>query len=152
MYKDRSAFDVYMSANRAAKKYRVKNSGDEFCGYLPSIDKLIRNNDSLHRIALGVNEIPIDKIVGSYTAARCTSYSGNFMPLLSNYSEFAAKWQSLYVHHMNEGISDPIKAVEYMGNYYVIEGSKRVSVMNCAGAYSITGDVVRLVGAGDVSG
>ena len=45
-------------------------------------------------------------------------------------TEFAAKWAGLCAAHLSdEGIRDPIKCYEYLGNFYVQEGNKRVSVL-----------------------
>ena len=140
-----NAFDEYVSANRAGQKYRSKNSGDEYCGYLPSLEAKLKNMGTLQHVALGINELPLNKIVGTYASSRCNSFSGNFMPILSKYSELANKWQYLYAHHISEGIYDPIKVVEHMDSFYVVEGAKRVSVMKYLGAYSIPGEVQRLI-------
>ena len=134
-----------MSAQKAGQRFRAKNSGNEYSGYLPSIETMLKSVGTVHQVELGVNEIPIRKIVGTLTSVRGNSFSGNFMPLLSNDSELANKWRYLYVHHINDGISDPVKVVEYMGEFYVIEGVKRVSVLKYLGAYSVRGEVIRLV-------
>ena len=70
-----------------------------------------------------------EMIVGTFTAGRRTAFAPNFMPLLDDESEFAAKWQTLYNAHLEEGIHDPIKCYEFMNRYYVLEGNKRVSVL-----------------------
>ena len=55
------------------------------------------------------------------------------------------KRQSLYRAHIEEGIREPIKAYEFMNKFYVEEGNKRVSVLNCVGAVSIPGTVTRIL-------
>ena len=67
------------------------------------------------------------------------------MPLLPEKSEFAAKWSMVFDYQIKEGIHDPIVAFEYMNQFYVQEGNKRVSVMKFLGAYSISGSVTRLI-------
>ena len=67
------------------------------------------------------------------------------MPLLPDDSEFGMKWISLYKYQINEGIQYPIVAYEFMNQFYVQEGNKRVSVMKFLGTYNITGTVIRLV-------
>src|SRR5699024_2784164 len=49
--------------------------------------------------------------------------------------------------HLLEGIHDPIKAYEYRGHYYVMEGHKRVSVLRYFGALSVRGFVIRMIPA-----
>ena len=67
------------------------------------------------------------------------------MPILKADTEFAHKWNSLSISHINEGIHTPIKAYEYMNKFYVEEGNKRVSVMKYFGVVSAPGMVTRIV-------
>ena len=90
-------------------------------------------------------QIPIDQIVGTKTVGRSSSFAGNFMPILRESTEFAAKWISLSISHVEQGIREPIKAYEYMNRFYVEEGNKRVSVMKYFGAVSIPGNVTRVI-------
>ncbi|HEY1406646.1 MAG TPA: BMP family ABC transporter substrate-binding protein, partial [Spirochaetota bacterium] len=93
----------------------------------------------------GVVEIPLKKIIGTFSHSRSNLFAANFMPLAPYESEFGSKWSSLYVSHINEGIRDPIKVCEYLNWYYVIEGNKRVSVLKYMNAVSISGEVRRLI-------
>ena len=92
-----------------------------------------------------VIDIPLELIAGTLTEARAISFSPHFFPLMEETTEFAAKWIALSEAHLREGIRDPIKAIEYLGRYYVIEGNKRVSVQKYYGAASIPGSVTRYV-------
>ena len=94
---------------------------------------------------LGLVQIPIEQILGTKTVARSSSFAGNFMPILRESTEFAAKWAELSTRHVEEGIREPIKAYEYMNQFYIEEGNKRVSVMKYFGAVSILGTVTRIV-------
>ncbi|GCD11183.1 BMP family ABC transporter substrate-binding protein [Clostridium tagluense] len=69
----------------------------------------------------------------------------NFLPLAGEDSEFSTKWQAVYAHHINDGINDTIKMYEYMNEFYVMEGNKRVSVLKYVDAYAIEGEITRLV-------
>ena len=70
------------------------------------------------RVDLGVIEIPTERIVGTKTAGRKNAFAANFMPLLPEDSEFAAKWRSLCAAHLgDEGIRDPIRCYEYLGRF-----------------------------------
>ena len=94
---------------------------------------------------LGVVDIPAHAIVGTQSENRRLSFSPSFYPLIETRSEFSTKWVDLCDAHLSEGIRDPIKAVEYMHRYYVVEGHKRVSVLKFFGAVSIPGVVTRLI-------
>ncbi len=112
---------------------------------LQVLDEILPEKGSYSEVQLGLVQIPTDQIVGTKTAARSSSFAGNFMPILRESSEFAVKWENLSDVHMEEGIRDPIKAYEYMNKFYVEEGNKRVSVMKYFGAVSIPGNVTRII-------
>ena len=112
---------------------------------LPVLDNIISSDKVSAAIHIGVEQIPMNLIVGTKTEGRVNAFSPGFMPLLPEDTEFAAKWKSLYDSHINEGIRDPIKVYEYLHRYYVEEGNKRVSVLKYCGAYSIAADVTRIM-------
>ena len=112
---------------------------------LQVLDDILPERGSYSETSLGLVQIPIEQIVGTKTVARSSSFAGNFMPILRETSEFAAKWAKLSDSHVEEGIRDPIKVYEYMYKFYVAEGNKRVSVMKYFGAVSIMGNVTRIV-------
>lgn len=101
-------------------------------------------NGELTRESLSVIEIPLELIAGTCTEGRSKAFSPSFYPVMPEGTEFSSKWNNLCKAHLNEGIRDPIKAVEYLGKFYVIEGHKRVSVLKYFGAVSIPGNVTRL--------
>ncbi|MCM1088885.1 MAG: BMP family ABC transporter substrate-binding protein [Muribaculaceae bacterium] len=113
--------------------------------YLPALDDILSYTEMAAPISLGIMDIPLSKIVGTKTAGRTNAFANNFMPLLPESSEFSMKWSSLYNHQIEDGIRDPIVAYEFMNQFYVQEGNKRVSVMKYLGTYSIPGTVTRLV-------
>lgn len=96
-------------------------------------------------IPLGLVQIPIEQIVGTKSAGRSNAFSKGFYPTLKANSEFAHKWVELYKAHLNEGIREPVKAYEYMNQFYIEEGNKRVSVLKYVGAVSVLGNVTRIV-------
>ena len=113
--------------------------------YLPALDDILSYTEVTASVNLGLMDIPLSKIVGTKTAGRTNAFAGNFMPLLPEKSEFAAKWASLYNHQIDDGIRDPIVVYEFMHRFYVQEGNKRVSVMKSLNAYSIPGTVTRII-------
>ncbi len=109
------------------------------------LDDILPEKGTYSERPLGMVQIPIDLIVGTKNAARSNSFAGNFMPILREGTEFAAKWAGLSTSHVEEGIHTPIKAYEYMNKFYVEEGNKRVSVMKYFEADSIRGEVTRII-------
>ena len=96
--------------------------------------------------SVGLLEIPTERIVGVKSAGRITAFTATFLPLLDQKSEFATKWTILCAAHLSEtGITDPIECYEYLGNFYVQEGNKRVSVLRYFGAARIPANVKRIV-------
>ena len=95
---------------------------------------------------IGLVEIPAKRVVGTKSAGRITAFTANFRPLLGPDTEFAVKWIHLCAAHLTDaGIQSPIDCYEYLGNFYVVEGNKRVSVMRHFGAARIPANVTRIV-------
>ena len=112
--------------------------------YLPVLEDKVPGLSQLSRLSLGVQSIPIERVVGSVSQGRSYAFASNFMPLLETGSEFAAKWDHLYESVEAQGVNQPITCLEYLGEYYVIEGNKRVSVMKAMEARDIDADVTRV--------
>ena len=113
--------------------------------YLPVLDEMISYTEVATIENLGIMDIPLSKIVGTKTEGRSNAFANNFMPLLPENSEFGTKWSALYKHQINDGITDPIVVYEFMNQFYVKEGNKRVSVMKYLKTYSIPATVTRWV-------
>lgn len=135
----------YQEAYRQGVKAFKKAQAEGRYPYLPALDHFLSNQEILTEQPLGLIDIPMDQIVGTKTEGRQEAFALNFMPIIDPGSEFAQKWQNVYRYQVSEGCNDPIKAYEFMNRYYVLEGNKRVSVFKYLGAYSIEGNVTRLV-------
>lgn len=95
---------------------------------------------------LGVMYVPARLIIGTLTEARASSFSADFMPILNERSEFAAKWQAVCDQHLSfEGVKESVSAYEYLGKFYIIEGEKTVSVLRSYGVVYILADVIRII-------
>ena len=119
--------------------------------FLPVLDEVVPGALALPARSLHLVSIPLERIVGTATRGRTSAFAANFMPLLEEDSEFASKWESLYNSVIDQGVNSPIKAYEYMNQFYVIEGNKRVSVMKFLDAVAIEGEVIRLIPPDDGS-
>lgn len=113
--------------------------------YLLVLDDIISKEDIRGDVSLGLVDVPLDRVVGTSTAARTEAFAENFMPIMPAQTEFAVKWSQLCDAHLAEGIHDPIRVYEYLNYYYVIEGNKRVSVLKYFGADSVPAFVTRKV-------
>jgi len=141
-----AAADEYAQAlRRGQKEYReLLMSGQN--PHPAVLDEILPDVGSDSTMVVGLLEIPAERIVGVKSAGRITAFTAGFLPLLDQKSEFATKWTSLCAAHLGEtGITDPIECYEYLGNFYVQEGNKRVSVLRSFGAARIPANVKRIV-------
>lgn len=136
--------DYAQALKLGQKVHREKIANGEFA-YLPVLDEILTHVKVVEDMPLGIMEIPLSDVVGTYAEGRTQAFAPNFMPILEYGSEFSTKWSSLYDYQIESGIADPIQVYEYMHKYYVIEGHKRVSVLKYLGASYISADVVRKV-------
>lgn len=137
--------EYYLEARKLGLREFSKDISRGGDGYLPNLDQRKSNVDIVSEIDLGVIDIPLKKIVGTYTSARSKSFAVNFMPILNLRTEFGMKWVSLCRAHLNEGLRDPVKVYEYLNRFYVVEGNKRISVLKYFDAASYMGKVSRLI-------
>ena len=137
--------EEYIKARKAGEKeYKARLAAGEY-PYLPALDDICPDHDILTQKSLGLLEIPVDLIAGTKTRARQNAFAPDFMPLLDQNTEFAAKWTSLYQAQIEEGFNNPIKVYEYLHKFYVQEGNKRVSVSRFLEMPSIMADVTRIM-------
>lgn len=137
--------EYYDSARKLGMREYSQRTARGESGYLTCMDDLYAQVEITAEVRLPSREIPLSRVVGTYAMGRTQSFAANFMPIADSSSEFAHKWTALCRAHMNEGIQHPIKVMEFLGDYYVMEGNKRVSVMKYFGAYSILADITRLM-------
>lgn len=135
----------YTEALKLGQKEKRRCAASGTYPYLPVLEEYVAADQIASGVSLGLIQIPAQHIVGTRTRGRSNSFARNFMPLLAENSEFAAKWQQLCQMHLAEGIHDAVKVYEYMNRYYVEEGHKRVSVLRFFGAVSISAEVVRIL-------
>lgn len=140
------AFDEYARALRAGQReYKeLISAGKE--PYPAVLDDILTDISTEATQNVGLVEIPTDQIIGTKSAGRISAFTASFLPLLDADSEFANKWVALCLANLSdEGIREPIVCYEYLGNFYVQEGNKRVSVLKHFGAARIPGNVTRVL-------
>lgn len=137
--------EVYNDAKSKGKREYHARKARGLSGHLTSLDGLIKDVEIISTLDIGVQELPLKKVVGTNSNFRRNVFSKSFLPLEKDDTEFAMKWMALCKAHLEEGIRDPIKVFEYMNYYYAIEGNKRVSVLKYYDAISIHGKVLRLL-------
>lgn len=141
-----TATEEYIQAmHKGQKEYRELLMAGK-SPYPAVLDDLLPEGSTEAIVDVGLVEIPSERIIGVKSAGRITAFSASFRPLLDTKSEFSSKWVSLCAAHLGDtGITDPILCYEYLGNFYVQEGNKRVSVLRHFGSPSIPGNVKRVM-------
>ena len=141
------ALEQYEAALSAGKKYYRSCMAKGQYPYPQVLEKLLENQETGGQVNIGLVDIPTDRIVGTWSEGRKSAFAGNMMPLLDPNTEFGEKWINLCHAHLDEGIRDPISCIEYLGNFYVKEGHKRVSVLKSYECPTIPGTVSRVIPA-----
>ena len=144
------AYDEYARALRLGQKEHKELISTKREPYPAVLDDILTDLTTESTQSVGLVEIPAEQIVGTKSAGRIFAFTPGFLPLLDADSEFASKWVNLCMAHMSdEGIRDPIVCYEYLGNFYVQEGNKRVSVLRYFGATRIPALVTRILPKND---
>lgn len=84
-----------------------------------------------------VQDVRVDLIIG--TENRAQDFNRCFYPRKDWMSE---RWTKVYRLMHDEGISEPLKLIEYGGYYFVRDGNHRVSVAKHSGIEFLTAEVV----------
>ncbi|HEY8500422.1 MAG TPA: BMP family ABC transporter substrate-binding protein [Clostridia bacterium] len=137
--------EAYIHAKRLGLKEYSSYISQGRNGYLPYLDGILKNIDIVSEVDLGIIDIPLKKVKGTYTYMRSLSFARNFMPLMDEDSEFAHKWEAVYRAQITEGLRDPVKVYEYLNWFYVIEGNKRISVLKYLDVLRYNANVIRMI-------
>ena len=140
-----NTIDDYTKARKLGTKEYQKALSEGHHPYLPALDYMLGSRTTMAEEYVGIKEIPLSLVVGTVTQGRQDSFARNFMPILPPETEFGQKWMSLMDYQTSHGISDAIKATEFMGKFYVLEGNKRVSVLKFLGQPTIMAEVTRVL-------
>ena len=141
-----SAKEEYVKALKLGQKEYKELTAAGQNPFPAVLDDVLPDNDLYSVKDIPALEIPVERIVGIKSAGRTSAFTAGFLPLLEQDSEFAAKWVNLCADHLSDvGIREPILCYEYLGDFYVQEGNKRVSVLKYFGAARISGTVKRVM-------
>lgn len=140
--------EEYIRAQRMGLKEKKELEAAGRSPYPLVLDEVFPDVSHAAVTELPLCEIPADLIVGTRSLGRTNSFSASFMPLPDIGSEFSAKWLALCeAHLLDAGIREPIDCYEYLGEFYVAEGHKRVSVLKYFGAVRIPARIKRVLPA-----
>ncbi len=143
-----TAREEYLNALRLGQREKKKRETEGKDPYPAVLDEVFPDAVRAQITELPPQEIPADLIVGTGSRGRTGVFSASFYPLAPEDSEFATKWIALCDAHLSEtGIREPVECYEYLGNFYVAEGNKRVSVLRYFGAVRIPARIKRVMPA-----
>ena len=129
------AFNQYQAALKLGLKEQKEAIARGESPNPPVLDELLEGVPVGATRQMGQAEIPVERFVGMKSAGRTSAFSPGFLPLLPEGTEFHGKWTRLCADHLSDvGIRDPLVSYEYLGNFYVQEGNKRLSVLKYNGA------------------
>jgi hypothetical protein len=109
---------------------------------LPALDRVLRAAQFAGKSSRGVQEILLDNVVGTVTAAKRIDFDSAFLPLARRQRE---RWARLYAF-MSAGFGDvpPIDVYQLEDAYYVIDGHHRVSIARVLGRDRIEAKVTEV--------
>lgn len=146
MHFQTEAWALYHKAHNLGRKNIRKSEKEGTDPYLKELSSVLNDDMVAGKVELGVMEIPTDKIVGVFSETEKDLYTYDFMPLSDPDTEFADQWCNLYLHYLGDkGIRGAVTCYEYLGQFYVVDGKKRVSVVKSHGAPTILAAVTRIL-------
>ena len=137
----------YLKAKKLGEREVSRRTAADRYPYLPALNEILGEKTPLTPVPLGTMYIPAERIIGTRTAGRQNAFAANYMPILEPSTEFANKWCALYNAQIEEGIREPVKAYEYLGDFYIEEGNKRVSVLKYLEVPTVLAQVYRVMPA-----
>ncbi len=137
--------DAYVKARKLGLKAYHNSLQKHLNPSLPVLEEIAPQLNTLGRVSLGLVQVPLTKVVGTASKGRTNAFAPNFMPVLDPGSEFARKWATLCESVVEQGMNQPVKALEYLNQFYLVEGNKRVSVMKYLDSVYIEAEVTRVM-------
>ena len=98
------SMEHYRAAQKAGKKDLQTRTSQKLPVEMPALDTILEHVDISGEVPLGLVDIPTELIVGTKTCGRASSFAPNFMPILGESTEFAAKWSSLCDAHLKVSV------------------------------------------------
>lgn len=109
---------------------------------LPALNRVLNAARFETQASRGVQEIRLDRVVGTVSVAKQIDFDSAFLPLARRQRE---RWARLYAF-MSAGYGDvpPIEVYQLEDNYYVIDGHHRVSIARELGRDRIEAKVTEI--------
>lgn len=108
---------------------------------LVPLDRIVESAGLESKSARGIQEIPLDKVVGPASGARTRDFDSAFLPLSRRLRD---RWARIYAAHLDGQVIPPIDVYILGDRYYVIDGHHRVSVFRRLGHDTIRAQVTEV--------
>jgi hypothetical protein len=109
--------------------------------YLAPLDDMVQHLQPEHLVYLGLQEIPLNQIVGS--AGRYRDFTRHFWPCLSD-ERSKERWRTIYTLVVSGVGFPPIELYQLGSAYFVQDGHHRVSVATYLGWSTIQAHITAL--------
>ena len=130
---DSARYRAFRRAVRAALTRRPRR--------LISLDRVLEAAGWEGQADRGIQEIPLDRVVGSAGPAKARDFDPAFLPVSRRLRD---RWARVYTAMVEGGEVPPIDVYQVGENYYVIDGHHRVSVARSLGRDSIAARVTEI--------
>ncbi len=129
---------AYRQARRGGYWRALRTSLVKGCNDLVSTAELLERIRSAGQRNLGVQDVPLDRVVGSQ---RAQDFDLHFNPRRETED---GRWHRVAVAGLNGKKLPPVELLKIEDAYFVVDGNHRVSVARAAGHDHIQGHVIEL--------
>ena len=130
---DAARYRAFRRAVRAALTRRARR--------MISLDRVLEAAGWEGQADRGIQEIPLDRVVGSAGPAKTRDFDPAFLPVSRRLRD---RWARVYTAMVEGGEVPPVDVYQVGENYYVIDGHHRVSVARSLGRDSIAARVTEV--------
>jgi uncharacterized ParB-like nuclease family protein len=130
---DAARYRAFRRAVRAALTRRPRR--------MISLDRVLEAAGWEGQADRGIQEIPLDRVVGSAGPAKTRDFDPAFLPVSRRLRD---RWARVYTAMVEGGEVPPVDVYQVGENYYVIDGHHRVSVARSLGRDSIAARVTEV--------
>ena len=74
--------EIYRKALKAGRKISRERLAAGESPYLPALERILEHADIKTQETLGVVEIPLERVIGTYASGRQPTFSNGFYPLM----------------------------------------------------------------------
>ena len=126
-----AAYRKFLKSSRGILGLNLKKQEN-----LKSFTEIQKEENAYNSVNLGIQEIPLDKIVGS--VEKYSYFDKNFVPKNDIVKQ---RWINIYVGYMMDSMLPPVILYKIKDDYYVYDGNHRVSVAKFLNFASIEAEV-----------